>query len=70
MVGNLRSKTFSSLTFLRYVLKMLAPHQILNEYDIDFIKLDTPRGINNEKCHCSIGHHYLIVLKGRSGQLI
>ncbi len=28
MVGNLRSKSFSSLTLLRYILKMLAPYQV------------------------------------------
>ncbi len=46
--------TFSSLTLLRYVLKIVSTtsgytvSKVLNEYGVDFIKLDTPHGIKDE----------------------
>ncbi len=50
----LEVKIFSSLTLLRYVLKMFSTMsgctvtKILNEYGVDFIKLDTPHDIKDE----------------------
>ncbi len=59
MVGNLRSKNL----FISHIAKVCFKNistttyctasKILNEYDVDFIKLDTPHGIKDKMAlHC------------------
>ncbi len=73
MVDNFRSKTF----FISLIAKVCSKHisttsgctvsKILNEYDVDCIKLDTPHGIKDKM---ALQYGKMIVLKGRSGKLI
>ncbi len=75
MVGNLKSKNLFISHIANICFKNVSTtsgctvSKILNEYDVDFIKLDTPHGIKDEmalqyrKTICDL-------LKGRSGKLI
>ncbi len=54
MVGNIRSKTLSIYHIAKVCFRNVSTtsgctvSKILNKYDVDFIKLDTPHGIKDE----------------------
>ncbi len=74
-VGNLRSKNL----FISHIAKLCFKNistisgctvsKILNEYDVDLIKLDTPHGIKDEM---ALQYRKTLsdCIKGRSGKLI